>query len=246
MPSKKTTRNRTKAKPVQKQSEVSNNEETPKDEAVQAKAPVQESPATASPELPQHLKDKMARTQQAVEDLKKEIEEFKAHPTFMSGDIPVTLHGLQGDSLGRYPRSLNYIDKSWIDPNIHIHWSHKTMVNYHRGEGYEPFDYEQFQAMVTSRGGPELNFQRSTEKHVQLGDLILIKTSRQWYDELCERHRKKVKTREARATSNLYQKGRELGVEVYEGDMGGPKMQRILEFITKELGPQATRALLGQ
>jgi hypothetical protein len=99
--------------------------------------------------------------------------------------------------------------------------------------------------MIVAHGSGH-NFDRTPEGHVQSGDLILVETSQDRYQALQKQIASRTARKEFRAKGNLYQKGEDLGVEVYEGqDAVGPKMGRLLEFLEKELGPGVTEAFLG-
>jgi hypothetical protein len=198
--------------------------------------------ATLPMGVPKFLMDRMTAALKVVGDVQAEVDEFKKHPHYAPGDLPITLHGIQGPGNRLGTRELNYIDERWIDPTIHVHWAEKTMVDYHRGQGYEPFDYDSFMAMVVSRGG-NCRFDRDTFGHVAIGDLVLMKTSRDWYEQGQKAQHERNKSREGRAKNLLYSKGEELGVEVDEGDKKGPKLQQIFRLLEDEFGSDKVRRM---
>jgi hypothetical protein len=193
--------------------------------------------------VPKYLMDRMEAALKVVGDVQKEVEDFKKHPHYAPGDLPVMLHGIQGPGNRLGTRELNYIDERWVDPAIHIRWAERTMVDYHRGNGYEPFDYDQFMAMITSRGG-SCRFDKDTFGHVVIGDLVLVKTSRDWYENgISAGIKERTASREGRAKNLLYSKGSELGVEVDEGDRKGPKLQQIFRLLEDEFGSDKVRKM---
>jgi hypothetical protein len=90
--------------------------------------------------------------------------------------------------------------------------------------------------MVEARGGGHV-FTKTANNHVQIGDLILIRTSRDNYEAHSRYIREKTKREEESAKATVYSRGAELGMEVDEGDQG-PKVQRILDLMEKEFGPK--------
>jgi len=191
--------------------------------------------------LPKHLLDRMAAAQKAFEDIQDEVKKFKEHPDFRPGNMLGTLYGLKGNPNILGGRSLNFIDPDHVWPDIHIHWSNKRMVDWHRGQGYEPFDHDRFMEMVTARGGA-YSYGRNAENHVVVGDLVLMRTSRDHYEAREQAKREKTRMREKRAKNTLYQKGTELGVEVYEGD-AGPKLNKIIDLLVNEFGEEDVRRI---
>jgi hypothetical protein len=67
-------------------------------------------------------------------------------------------------------------------------------------------------------------------------------TSRDHYEAREEAKREKTAGREKRAKNTLYQKGRELGVDVYEGD-AGPKLEKIIDLLVNEFGEKDVRRI---
>jgi hypothetical protein len=195
--------------------------------------------------LPQKLQDRIEAMAGIQDDLAKEISDFKSGEAYLEGDIPVTLHGLSGPGFNPGQRSLNFIDKKCLDPLYHFRWSHKTMVDYHRADGYEPCDHADFTRMVVARGGGH-SFGKTAEGHVYSGDLIMIQVGKDWHDQLSANIRKRTAAKEGRAKNNVYAKGEKLGVDVYEGGAAmSPRMEKLLSFLEKELGPGAREAFLG-
>ena len=190
-------------------------------------------------QLPKQLIDRMSAAQKVVEDVQEEVRKFKEHPDFREGSMPGTLYGLKGDPNILGGRSLNFIDAAHIDPTIHLHWSNERMVDWHRGQGYVTFDHDKFTEMVTSRGGT-YSYGKNATNHVVVGDLVLMKTSRDHYEAREQAKQEKTSNREKRAKNTLYQKGKELGVDVYEGD-AGPKLNKIIDFLSKEFGEEDIR-----
>jgi hypothetical protein len=201
-------------------------------------------PAAKLPQkVPKYLMDRLEAALSVVGDVQKEVADFKAHPHYAPGDLPVMLHGIQGPGNRLGTREINYIDPRWIEPSIHIRWAERTMVDYHRGNGYEPFDYDKFMDMVVSRGG-NCRFDKDTFGHVVIGDLVLVKTSRDWYEKgISDDIKKRNASREGRAKNLLYSKGAELGVEVDEGDRKGPKLNQIFRLLEEEFGSDKVRKL---
>ena len=119
------------------------------------------------------------------------------------------------------------------------------MVDYHRADGYEPSDHEVFTRMVVARGGGH-SFGKTSDGYVYSGDLILIQVGKDWHNQLSARIREKTKSKEGKAKNNVYAKGEKLGVDVYEGGAAmSPRMEKLLSFLEKELGPGAREAFLG-
>ncbi len=120
------------------------------------------------------------------------------------------------------------------------------MVDYHRADGYAPCDHVDFTRMIVARGGGH-SFGKTPEGHVYSGDLIMVQVSKDWHDHLSKQIAKRTAAKEGRAKNNVYAKGEQLGVDVYEGgEAMSPKMDRLLKFIEKELGPGAVDAYLGR
>ena len=103
--------------------------------------------------LPKKLQDRIEAMAGIQDDLSKEIAEFKSGEAYLEGDLPITLHGLSGPGFSPGQRSLNFIDEKCLDPLWHYRWSHKSMVDYHRADGYEPVNHVEFSRMVIARGG---------------------------------------------------------------------------------------------
>ncbi len=195
--------------------------------------------------LPKKLQDRIEAMAGIQDDLAKEISDFKKGEAYLEGDIPITLHGLGGPGFNPGQRSLNFIDTKHLDPLYHFRWSHKTMVDYHRADGYEPCDHEDFSRMVTARGGGH-SFGKTAEGHVYSGDLIMVRVSQDWHDQLSASIQKRTAAKEGRAKNNVYAKGEKLGVDVYEGGAAmSPRMENLMRFLEKELGPGAREAFLG-
>lgn len=194
-------------------------------------------------QLPKHLTDRMAAAMKVVEDVQEEVQKFKDHPDFREGNMPGTLYGLKGDPNVLGGRSLCFIDPAHIDPTIHIHWSNRQMVDWHRGQGYEPFDHDRFTEMVASRGGA-YSYGKNAGNQVYVGDLILMRTSRDHYEAREQAKQNRTRTREKGAKNFLYKKGQELGVEVLERDVG-PKLARIVDMLKSELGHEGIERLLN-
>ena len=206
------------------------------------KAPKPEQPA----QLPKALADRIEAMADIQDDIAAEIKRFKSGEAYLDGDVPITMHGLGGPGFNPGQRSLNYINKDHLDPLYHFRWSHKSMVDFHRADGYIPCDHVDFTRMVRARGGGH-SFGKTAEGHVYSGDLIMIMVGKDWHDELSKRIRSRTKAKEGRAKNNVYAKGEALGVDVYEGgEAMSPKMDRLLKFIEKELGPGAVDAYLGR
>jgi len=216
-------------------------------EAVNAKS--EDSPDAKSEQpaqLPKVLQDRIKAMAGIQDDLAVEIEKFKSGQAYLPGDVPVTMQGVGGPGLRHGQRALNWIDKEWLDPLLHFRWSHKTMVDYHRADGYLPCDHVEFTRMVVARGGGH-SFEATASGHVYSGDLIMIQVSKDWHDQLSKGIAKRTAAKEGRAKNNVYAKGEQLGVDVYEGGEAlSPKMDRLLKFIEKELGPGAVDAYLGR
>lgn len=200
-------------------------------------------PAAKLPQgVPKILMQRLEAALKVVGDVQAEVEAFKKHPHYAPGDMPANLRGIQGPGNRLGTRELNYIDKAWLDPTIHIHWAERTMVDYHRGNGYEPFDYDKFMTMIEARGG-SCRFNKDTFGHVAIGDLVLMKTSRDWYEEGQKQLAERNASREGRAKNLLYSKGAELGVEVDEGDRKGPKLRQIFRLLEEEFGSDKVRSM---
>jgi len=195
--------------------------------------------------LPKKLQDRIEAMAGIQDDLSKEIAKFKSGEAYLEGDLPITLHGLSGPGFSPGQRSLNFIDEKCLDPLWHYRWSHKNMVDYHRADGYEPVNHVEFSRMVTARGGGH-SFGKTAEEYVYSGDLILIRVSKDRHDILTANIVRKTKAKEGRAKNNVYAKGEKLGVDVYEGgDAMSPRMENLMRFLEKELGPGAREAFLG-
>ena len=197
-------------------------------------------------QLPKVLQDRIAAMAGIQDDLSTEIAKFKSGEAYLEGDIPITLHGLGGPGFNLGQRSLNWLNPDWLDPVLHFRWSNKSMVDYHRSTGYTPCDYDEFTRMVVARGGGH-SFTKSPEGHVVSGDLVMVQVSKDWYDKLAADVRKRTAGKEGRAKNNVYAKGDSLGVDVYEGSEAvSPKMDGLLKFLERELGPGAVDAYLGR
>jgi len=208
-------------------------------------APVAEVPTKEVKPLPKRLQDQIAAQAEIQDALAAEIKAFKSGEAYLEGDIPITLHGLGGPGFNPGQRSLNFIDPELLDKLYHFRWSHKSMVDYHRADGYEPCDHADFTRMVVARGGGH-SFGKTAEGHVYSGDLIMIRVSQDWHDELSANIRKRTASKEGRAKNNVYAKGEKLGVDVYEGGAAmSPRMENLMRFLEKELGPGAREAFLG-
>ena len=225
---------------------------TPKMGTEAASGGTEESPAESVTEpkaalpLPKHLQDQIDALNTVFSNVQKEVEAFKNDQAYLSGDIPVALRGISGPGLAVGQRSLNYINVAWLDPGKHFRWSNKKMVDYHRGDGFTPEDFDDFSLMVKARGGGH-NFEKTPEGHVMSGDLIMVATSQSWYEQLKARNERLVGQREKRAKSTIYQAGEKFGVDVYEGDEAtkGARMSRLIDYLEKTLGPGAAEAYLG-
>ncbi len=193
--------------------------------------------------LPQYLLDRMEAASKVVEDVQTEIARFKAHPDFQEGSMPGTLYGLRGDPNILGSRSLNFVDPKHIYADTHIHWANRRMVDHHRGQGYEPFDKDKFDTMVASYGGA-YSYGHNAENHVTIGDLVLMRTSRDHYKARDAAKHERTQSREKRAKNTLYNQGEKLGVEVWEKDYAGPKLSRIMAMLTKEFGHEELKHLL--
>ena len=195
--------------------------------------------------LPRALQERMAATEKLVADTMAEIEAFKSGQAYLEGDLPIFLTGLAGPGFSPGQRQINWINPGHIDPQIHMRWSNKLMVDYHRADGYRPIDYAEFQTMTKARGG-NYSFQRTPEGHVQCGDLVMIITSKAWYEQLQQKIRDKTRRKEGRVKDTLRSKGKELGMEVDDGAQAlGPKVQRLLDLLEKQLGPEAKQLFAG-
>ena len=65
-------------------------------------------------------------------------------------------------------------------------------------------------------------------------------TSKSWYEQLQKRNHDKVARKGGRVKDTLRSVGRQQGVEVDDGSSAlGPKVQRLLEMLEKQLGPEA-------
>ena len=201
--------------------------------------PADEAPKAEAKPLPRALKERMEATEQLLAATMAEVEKFKSGQAYLEGDLPIWLEGLGGPGFTPGQRQINWINPSHLDPQAHFRWSNKLMVDYHRGDGYRPIDHDEFKTMTKARGG-QYSFPRTPEGHVQCGDLILIITSKSWYEQLQKRNRDKTARKEGRVKETLRSKGKELGVEVDDGSSAlGPKVQRLLEMLEKQLGPEA-------
>lgn len=221
------------------------NDGTPEEvEAIKAAMPDGPKAAPVKP-LPKKLQDQIAAQAEIQDELAAEIKKFKSGEAYLEGDIPITLHGLSGPGFNPGQRSLNHIDERLLDKLYHFRWSHKDMVDYHRADGYEPCDHADFTRMVVARGGGH-SFGKTPEGHVYSGDLIMIRVSQDWHDKLSANIRKRTAAKEGRAKNNVYAKGEKLGVDVYEGGAAmSPRMENLMRFLEKELGPGAREAFLG-
>ena len=200
---------------------------------------------TVTKPLPRALQERMEATEKLVADTMAEIEAFKSGQAYLEGDLPIFLTGLAGPGFSPGQRQINWINPGHIDPQIHMRWSNKLMVDYHRADGYRPIDYAEFQTMTKARGG-NYSFQRTPEGHVQCGDLVMIITSKAWYEQLQQKIRDKTRRKEGRVKDTLRSKGKELGMEVDDGASAlGPKVQRLLDLLEKQLGPEAKQLFAG-
>lgn len=198
-----------------------------------------ESPKEAAKPLPKALQERMDATEKIVADTMKELEAFKSGQAYLEGDLPIFLTGLAGPGFTPGQRQINWINPGHIDPQIHMRWSNKLMVDYHRADGYRPIDYAEFQLMTKARGG-NYSFPKTPEGHVQCGDLIMVITSKSWYEQLQKRNQDKTRRKEGRIKDTLRSKGKELGMPVDDGATAlGPKVQRLLDLLEKQLGPEA-------
>ena len=210
----------------------------------QVEVPAQEAPAVeeakpADKPLPKALAERAAAVESLFDDVMKEIEAFKSGEAYLEGDLPIFLQGLGGPGFTPGQRQINWVNPGHIDPQVHMRWSNKLMVDYHRADGYSPIDYDEFQKMTKARGG-SYSFPRTPEGHVQCGDLIMIITSKSWYEQLQKRNRDKTRRKEGRVKDTLRSKGKELGMEVDDGANAlGPKVQRLLDILERQLGPEA-------
>jgi len=214
-------------------------ETKPEDAAVASPSP---EPPT---EVPQHLIEQARAAQEVVERLMRQIEDFKSGEAYLEGDIPVTLPSMKGPGFNPSDRKLNWIAEKHLDSRLAFRWGHKSMVDYHRARGRWAVVKKDFDKMTMARGGTYA-FSTSPEGFVVCGDLVLMATTREQNERLKQAVRDKTRRGEARARSPLYNQGEKLGVEVTEGDMGGPKAQRILAYLEKELGPDVRRVFLGK
>lgn len=197
-------------------------------------------------QLPKALTDRIEAMAGIQDDLADQIKKFKSGEAYLEGDIPFAMHGVGGPGFNPGQRALNYMNPDHLDPLYHFRWSHKSMVDYHRADGYVPCDHVDFSRMIIARGGGH-SFGKTPEGHVYSGDLILIQVSQDWHDHLASQVRLRTKAKEGRAKNNVYAKGESLGFDVYEGgEAMSPKMDRLLKFIEKELGPGAVDAYLGR
>ncbi len=214
---------------------------------VKLSSPVDKAPKPEQPaQLPKALADRIEAMAGIQDDLATEVKKFKSGQAYLPGDIPINMHGIGGPGFRHGQRALNYINTDWLDPLLHFRWSHKNMVDFHRADGFIPCDHKDFSRMITARGGGH-SFGKTPEGHVYSGDLIMIQVSQDWHDQLSKDIVRRTKAKEGRAKNNVYAKGEQLGVDVYEGgEAMSPKMDRLLKFIEKELGPGAVDAYLGR
>ncbi|MGH8652959.1 MAG: hypothetical protein ACREYE_12675, partial [Gammaproteobacteria bacterium] len=166
---------------------------------------VEAAEATPRP-LPRALAERAEAVEKLFKDVMSEIDAFKSGQAYLEGDLPIFLTGLGGPGFTPGQRQINWINPGHIDPQIHVRWSNKLMVDYHRADGYSPLDRKEFDLMVKARGG-SYSFVTTPEGHIQCGDLILIKTSKSWYEQLQKRNRDKTARKEGRVKDTLRSKG---------------------------------------
>lgn len=215
-------------------------------EVIQEKAEVEEPKADEPKVLPPDLQARAARAKEMMDDLTEDMEKFKSGQAYLPGDLPITLNGIGGPGLNPGQRSVIWMDRTLLDSYYHFRWSHKEMVGYHSGVGYSPVQLDEFKAMVEKNGG-QCHFSGNSQGHVFAGDLVLIACTQSRFEQLSAANRKKVKRIEGRAKSDLEKVGNKLGVEVYENDEGprAEMLEKMQEYLTKELGADAVSQLLG-
>jgi len=204
--------------------------------------------------VPQELVEQLDEIQKLYDSVTKQIEDFKSGQAYLPGDIPVTLRGLGGPGFEMGQRRLNWIDERHLDSRFAFRWCNKKpdIMGHHIGRGRWPEKWDAFVEMVVARGGKQaaemykLRFQKSPDGYVSMGDLILMRTTREQDEALKAAVRRRTNNLEGTAKSNLYDACNKLGTEPLEGEMNGPKLQRIVAMLEKELGPNVRRVFLGQ
>ena len=115
------------------------------------------------------------------------------------------------------------------------------MVDYHRGQGYTPCDFDEFTQMIVARGGGH-TFEKTPAGHVLRGDLIMVEMSRDHHDLRAADIKQRTAHKEGNAKNSVYQAGDKLGVDVYEGSATkNPRMENLLNHMEKELGVKGVR-----
>jgi hypothetical protein len=202
------------------------------------KAPVPEGP------LPAHLADRAAALQELTTKLQAEIEAFKSGQAYLDGDVPVYLDSLGGSGVGPTDRRVGWIDPRHLDSRYSFRWCNKQMVDYHRAKQRWTVQKKDFDLMVRARGG-EYTYGANAEGHVICGDLVLMATTQEINAALMKKVRDKTRRGEGRARGGLRKLGDELGMEVTGDDDVGPKIQKIMSTISRELGPDALKIFQG-
>ncbi|MGH7262105.1 MAG: hypothetical protein ACREI9_15795, partial [Nitrospiraceae bacterium] len=96
---------------------------------------VEAAEATPRP-LPRALAERAEAVEKLFKDVMSEIDAFKSGQAYLEGDLPIFLTGLGGPGFTPGQRQINWINPGHIDPQIHVRWSNKLMVDYHRADGY--------------------------------------------------------------------------------------------------------------
>lgn len=203
--------------------------------------------------VPAELLEQLDEVRKLYDNVSKQIEDFKSGQAYLPGDIPVTLRGLGGPGFEAGQRRLNWIDEKHLDSRFAFRWCHKSpqILGHHIGRGRWPEAWKDFEPMVKARGGKKavemytLRFQKTPDGYVSIGDLILMRTTREQDDALKARIRKRTDNLEGSAKGTLYDQCNKLGTEPIEGETSGPKLQRIMSMLEKELGPNVRRVFLG-
>lgn len=207
----------------------------------------------ASAPVPAALLEQLDEINKLYENVHKQIEEFKSGQAYLPGDIPVTLHGLGGPGFEIGQRRLNWIDEKHLDTRLAFRWCNKKpeIIGGHVGKGRWPVQMEDFLSMVKARAGVnaanvyKLRFFKSAEGYVAIGDLILMATTKEINENLKARVSHKTRNQEGAAKGNLYDQCERLGTEPIENEISGPKLQRIVQMLEQELGPNVRRVFLG-
>lgn len=210
-------------------------------------------PATEAKPVPRELLERLDEIQKLYDDVQKQIDDFKSGQAYLPGDVPVTLRGLAGPGYELGQRRLNWIDEKHLDTRLAFRWCNKKpeIVGGHIGKGRWPVQMDDFLSMVRARAGVDaanvykLRFHKSPEGYVAIGDLLLMACTKEQNEKLKADVRRKTGNLEGAAKGNLYEQCQRLGTEPLEGELSGPKLQRIVSMLERELGPGVRRVFLG-